>query len=240
MLSAVVGICFAIFLFVIRRYLLRAIAKFLIATENDPSEFDAIVLLNGNISTRPFCASKLYKRCAAPILIARLADTEETRMGIIPNISQATVKLLHKLNVPAADVHLLESQHWVAGTWDEAILLLAYIRKMNYRNIIIVTDAFHSRRARWTFRRLSQDSGITFRCVATPFTLGIANQWWRSEFGLVQVFVEHLKFLHYRRLGFSLAKQGVPQETDLPLAKDVRRIILGEPVQDSTTDRNSP
>jgi len=219
---------FFVIIYVARHRLLRAIGNFLISKDKPGEECDAIVLMNGNISTRPFCAVELHKKYRAPILIARLADTEEVRLGAIPNISEATRDLLVRLDVPPGDIHLLQSEHWIAGTWGEAILHCAYFRAHNYRKIIIVTDAFHTRRAIWAFRKVIRNDAVELSCVATRYTLDIASQWWRSEYGLVQVVVEYLKFLHYRRLASSGKNNPAPVESDLPLARDIRPIVHGQ------------
>ena len=160
-----------------RHRLLHAAGSFLISHERENENCDVIVLMNGNISTRPFCAIKLHQKYRVPILIARLADTEEVRLGVIPNISEATRDLLVRLDVPPGEIHLLQSEHWIAGTWGEAVLHCTYIRANNYRNVVIVTDAFHTRRARWAFRKVMRNNDINFRCVATRYSLDIASQW---------------------------------------------------------------
>jgi uncharacterized SAM-binding protein YcdF (DUF218 family) len=226
-LLATSGLVLVVYAF--RNTIMRAVASFLVSKDTDNGNCDAIVLMNGNISTRPFCAAGLYQKYRVPVLLARLADTEEVRLGVIPNISEATRALLVKRDVPAGDIYLLKSERWVAGTWGEAILLCAHIRENNYRKVVIVTDAFHTRRAIWTFRKVMQDDEVEFSCAATPYTLGIANQWWRSEYGLVQVLVEYLKFFHYRRLARSGKHNPTPQESDLPMASEIRPLVLGQP-----------
>ena len=217
-----------VIIYTARYRLLRAVGSFLISNDREYENCDAIVLMNGNISTRPFRAAELHKKYRAPILIARLADTEEVRLGVIPNISEATRDLLFRLNVAPSDIHLLRSEHWIAGTWSEAILHCDYIRANNCRKIIIVTDAFHTRRAHWAFRKVMQNDDVVFRAAATRYSLDLAGRWWRSEYGLVQLVVEYLKFLHYRRLGRSAKHKPAPVESDLPLAGDVRPIVHGQ------------
>ena len=201
-ITIIVLVCSVAILYFCRRRILLGISRFLISSDPEHNQIDAIVLLNGNISTRPFCAAQLYKNHRAPILIARLADTQEMAMevimGAIPNISEATVKLLIKLNVAPEDICIVDSKHWIAGTWGEATLLSESIREKNYRNITIVSDAFHTRRARWTFRKVMSNDNVDFRCIGTPFSKYTVDQWWRSEYGLIQVVVEYLKFIHYR------------------------------------------
>jgi len=130
--------------------------------------------------------------------------------------------------VPADDIELLCSQRWVAGTWAEAILLCERIRAEGYREIVIVTDAFHTRRARWTFRNVVGDENVSFTCAATPFSLRLVDIWWRSEYALVQVFIEYIKFIHYHRLARAAGRAVPLVEADLPPAEPIRRQATGE------------
>ncbi|MDZ7839544.1 MAG: YdcF family protein [Gammaproteobacteria bacterium] len=220
------AIAAAAVLYSARYRVLRKIGRFLVVDDGQPSG-DAIVILNGNISTRTYRAVDLYNRRRAPVLIARLADTEEVRIGVIPNISDATRELLRRRGVADDDIAVLVSDRWIAGTWPEAILLCDHIRRNGYRSVTIVTDAFHTRRARWTFRRVMGDECVVFTCAATSYSLALVDQWWRSEYGFVQVVVEYIKFLHYRRLARSARGDG-PALEDLPPAAPVRQQVIGQ------------
>lgn len=209
-----------------RRRILGALGAFLVIEETGRS-CDVMLLLNGNISTRAYRAVELYKNRRTPIVLARLADTEEVRLGVIPNISEATRELLIRLGVRRSDITLLASERWVAGTWDEAILLCAHMRARGYRSAAIVTDAFHTRRARWTFRNVMRDDSIVFSCVATRYSVNLMDRWWRTEYGLVQVFVEYIKFLHYRHIHRGARHRPPPSEEDLPAAAEARRLVAG-------------
>ncbi|MGA8261859.1 MAG: YdcF family protein [Arenicellales bacterium] len=236
---AVVSIASAALLYCARRPLLRAVAAPLVTNDEERS-CDAIVLLNGNISTRPYRAVQLYESCRVPILMARVADTEEVRLGLIPNISETTVRLLVRLGVARRDVDFRSSDRWVAGTWDEAVLLCARIRAHGYRSVAIVTDAFHSRRARWTFRKVMNDADVDFFCVTTEFSRRQAEFWWRSESGHIQVLMEYIKFLHYRWHLRERMRRIPPRESDLPPADETRRLVAGYIPRDpgSTDCRN--
>lgn len=233
---AVIGSAAA--LYSARYWLLSKIGRFLVVNDNRTT-CDAIVLLNGNISTRTYRAIKLYNEHRAPILIARLADTEEVRIGIIPNITDATRDLLLRRGVAGDDIHVLSSDRWVAGTWGEAILLCNRIRESGYRAVTIVTDAFHTRRARWTFRRLIRDQHVVFTCAATPYSLNLVDRWWQSEYGAVQVIVEYIKFVHYQRMQRAAKRRGPPSELDLPPAAQARREVTGSDTREEDTNRGA-
>jgi len=225
-MALAVALAAAVLLYCARRRVLRAIAAFLVV-DDAGGGCDAIVVMNGNISTRSYRALDLYAHSRAPVLMARLADTEEVRLGVIPNITDATRRLLVMRGVPASDIHVLTSQRWVAGTWAEAIILCAALRERGCRRVSIVTDAFHTRRARFAFRGVMGDDNVVFQCAATRYSLGLMDRWWRSEYGLVQVVVEYIKFVHYLRLR-RRARRRRPSESDLPAAASGRRLVSGE------------
>lgn len=221
-----------------RYWLLSKIGRFLVVNDGAAS-CDAIVLLNGNISTRTYRAIELYKQHRVPILIARLADTEEVRIGVLPNITDATRQLLLRRGVAGEDIHVLSSARWVAGTWGEATLLCSLIRERGYRAVTIVTDAFHTRRARWTFRRIIRDEHVAFTCAATPYSLNLVDRWWQSEYGAIQVIVEYIKFIHYRRMRRAATRHGPPSEMDLPPAAQARREVTGHDAPDEDRNRGA-
>lgn len=221
-----------------RYWMLRKIGRFLVVDDGSPS-CDAIVLLNGSLSTRTYRAIELYNEHRVPILIARLADTEEVRIGVLPNITDATRNLLLRRGVAGDDIHVLSSDRWVAGTWGEAILVCNRIRERGYRAVTIVTDAFHTRRARWTFRRIIRDEHVAFTCAATPYSLSLVDRWWQSEYGAVQVIVEYIKFVHYQRMQRSAKRRGPPSERDLPPAAQARREVTGGDAREEDTNRGA-
>ena len=209
-----------------RRPVLRALARPLVALD-EVGACDAIVLLNGSISTRPYRAAELYRAHSAPVLLARLADTEEVRLGLLPNINDTTGRLLIRLGVPEVDVRVLDSDRWVAGTRAEAVMLCDHIRTHGYRRVAIVTDAFHTRRARWTFRRVIGDPGVEFVATATAFSLGAVERWWQSEYGLVQLITEYVKFAYYRCIEGSKQLRPPAMPTELPPEEPVRKLVSG-------------
>ena len=211
----------------LRHPILRRIGGFLVSSEGNAEQSDVLILMNGNISTRSFLAADLYQDTRNPIVFARLADTQEVRMGVIPNISAATRELLIKTGVPEDHIHLLKSDRWVASTWEEAILVCNFMQINGYRRGLIITDAFHTRRARWIFRKLKPNDEYSFECVATPFSKKLSTYWWCSEYAMIQVFQEYVKFLHYQWRWYFANRHRRPVESDLPLADDIRPQVIG-------------
>lgn len=210
-----------------RRHIMRALGGFLVIADSERA-CDAIVLLNGNLSTRTYRAAELYAKHPAPVLLCRLADTEEVRLGVLPNISDATRDLLIRRGVAPSDIQVLSSDRWVAGTWAEALLACACMRSRGWRSAAIVTDAFHTRRARWAFRQAMGDDSVEFICVPSRFSMDLKPCWWRSQYGFVQVFTEYLKFLFYLKVHRKPGRGSRDVESELPPAEETRRYVTGQ------------
>ncbi len=211
-------------LFALRRYWLRLIASGLVSADGENANCDALVVMNGNISTRPYRAYELYQQNPVPILIARLADTQEVQLGVIPNYSQATADLLIMLGVAKQHVCVIETDRWVAGTWSEAVVLCERIRQQKYQDVCIVTDVFHSKRALRMFANVMASDGVTFVTASSRYSQNLRAQWWCSEYGIVQVVVEYLKTLHYWRLRHFGSRP--MRASELPLAEKTRKSLL--------------
>ena len=81
------------------------------------------------------------------------------------------------------------------STHEEAILILAELRRRNVHNFLLVTSSYHTARAGRTYRSLAGESGggLTFRTVATPTEFFLPDSWWRVREGRKIVFNEWIK-----------------------------------------------
>jgi uncharacterized SAM-binding protein YcdF (DUF218 family) len=67
------------------------------------------------------------------------------------------------------------------STHDEAIDILAELRRRNVHSFLLVTSSYHTARAARTYRSLAAESGggLTFRTVAAPAEFFLPDSWWR-------------------------------------------------------------
>jgi uncharacterized SAM-binding protein YcdF (DUF218 family) len=88
----------------------------------------------------------------------------------------------------------------VLSTYQEAERLKAYIEahpEKNIKSIIIVTDPYHTRRARWAYQKV-MGSEIKVQMAMVPFDrTGYTKQWWRSEVSRKMVLTEYFKSAFY-------------------------------------------
>ena len=191
MASLLVGIGY-----VFRAPLLTGLAEAWVV--NDPvTKADAIVVLGGGVENRPFAAAKLYHEGVAPMILytdVRPGPAEE--MGIVSPEAQLTKRILLSNDVPETAMTMLGTN--VASTYDESLAVRDWIEKTGSKSIIIPTDPFHTRRARWIFCKELRDIKTDMHVVSSQFVRFRANNWWRHEEGVIAFQNEAIKYLYYR------------------------------------------
>lgn len=106
---------------------------------------------------------------------------------------QAQTDLLAQQQVPPEASAIISP---VTNTLEEAREVRAYLEARQVASVVVVTDAFHLRRARATWQHVLQDSGITLHVTAAEGTRAETN-WWRSPALRRSVLLEYVKLLVY-------------------------------------------
>lgn len=184
---------------VFRQPILRAAGGYLVV-EGAPVEGDAVLLLNGDPDSRAVRTAQLYKRgLAAQILIARAEDSPTVERGIRPNDTSVSLQLLRDSGVPEEAITEMPGGR-VGSTWDEAKVLAQWAADNPLDRVLVVTTRLHSRRTRWALRRALRPLDTPPELVMLPADHWDfdAEQWWRSERGVLFVFNEYVKLFYYR------------------------------------------
>jgi uncharacterized SAM-binding protein YcdF (DUF218 family) len=87
----------------------------------------------------------------------------------------------------------------VTSTYDEAVLLKKFITNSQapIRSVIVVSDAFHGRRAVFTYRLVLGDA-VTVQFAAVPFEASTyQRRWWTDDASRQYVRQEYLKLAYY-------------------------------------------
>ena len=163
---------------------------------------DAIVVLSGSstLAERTEHAARLYSQNRAQ----RILLTTDNQQGgwskseqRNPYFHEIAVSELTRLGVPSQNIEVIKPP--VNSTWDEAVLVTDYAKSHNLHSILIVTSAYHSRRALWSFRTLSNDANT--QVGLDPVPTGIQTPrpatWWLHGRGWQLVLVEYLKLIYY-------------------------------------------
>lgn len=176
-------------------------AKFLIK-EAPLASADAIVVLGGSATYKERvheAARLLHEGRSQRILI-----TNDNQRGPWSSAEQRnlffyerSLEELRNAGVPAQSSDVLMQP--VTGTYEEAEVIRDYARQHGLHSLLIVTSAYHSRRALWVFSRVFRDTGIRIGLVsARP---GMQSPppatWWLSVQGWKMVPTEYVKMIYY-------------------------------------------
>lgn len=165
---------------------------------------DAIIVLGGSYTYRERTekAAELFNQGIAPRIY--LTDDGEVS-GWAPNeaknpsfVELARRSLVAK-GVPADRITILQPQ--VSGTIHEARLLSETARVAGLKSVLIVTSAYHTRRALWTFRRVfaenEQSVEVGIASAAPGKQTPRPTFWWLTPNGWNFVAGEYVKIAVY-------------------------------------------
>lgn len=177
-------------------------ARFLIV--NTPlHQVDAIVVLSGSAvyKERTRRAAEYYHQGLAN----RILLTNDNLRGEWSNVEQRNPFFyerarnnLQLLGVPADRVEVIAKP--VTNTYDEAEVLREYAVAHGLRSLLVVTSAYHSRRALWTLNRVFAGTGIeiSLQSVETGQQTPPPLTWWLHVRGWRMVVGEYAKNVYYR------------------------------------------
>ncbi len=178
---------------------LPAAAEFLDVSE-PPRQTDYVLILNGDPNTRPFAAAALVRAgLVREVLLTRQRLTLESgdvQDGTMLSEFELTKRVLRARGVSAEAIRVLPGE--IGNTFDEARCLAAFLGAQPGATVAVVTNSFHTRRARWIFRRvLGEDAGRVY-FVGVPRDGVDDRAWWRSHKGWRVYLSEYGKLLYYR------------------------------------------
>ncbi len=177
--------------------LLTGLARFLIV-EEPLHPADIIFVLNGDVDSRPFLAGELFRQGLAPrIVMAQAEDTPPVEMGLFPNTTDVAVQVMQELGVPEDCITVVLPGPEATSTRDESAILRAYVEQQAVQRVILVTTAFHTRRARWIFEKNLAGSAVTLQVAAAPHPSFDHTNWWQHESGLITCLNEYIKLAYY-------------------------------------------
>jgi uncharacterized SAM-binding protein YcdF (DUF218 family) len=167
----------------------------------EPSRADALVVMSGsaNYIERTRWAAQLFREGRAPMVLVTNDDlrggwsSSEQRN---PYFFEREVDELHAAGVPSDKIVVIREP--VSSTYEEATMLQRHAVSNSLRSLVVVTSAYHSRRALWSMRRAFEGSGIEIGIdpVAPDQTSKPAN-WWLRKRGWREVPSEYVKLVYY-------------------------------------------
>lgn len=183
--------------YALRAPLLTGAARLL--TVRDPvARADLILVLGGEVDTRPAHAAELYRRGVAPrVALVRERAAPAVAAGLYPSRTDVAVRILRREGVPDSALVVLAPPGGASSTAEEAAALRAHLVRGGARRVVAVTNPYHSRRARMALRRGTRGLPVEVLLSPTPAWSFTERDWWRSEDGLVAYFNELVKLTAY-------------------------------------------
>ena len=120
------------------------------------------------------------------------ADREFIRRGIpFEDAAATSIRQLKSLGIEAVE-RIPKS---VAGTQEEARVLPDWCRPRQFRSVVVVGTADHSRRLRRVFNRAVDGREITISVRVARYSAFNPNRWWQTRDGIRTGIIEFQKLL---------------------------------------------
>jgi len=164
---------------------------------SDPlAKSEAIVVLGGGDPQRVAVSVNLYRKKWAPLLITTgdvFPDYIEA-MGEKLNFAELTARLLVNKGVPTESIAVINKG---TSTFEEAHAIKEFAQEKKFKNVIVVTSIFHTRRTKAVYKKVFAGSGIN--AIIRPAEGGnfTTDRWWTREEDFLFVFEEWLKLVFY-------------------------------------------
>ena len=178
-------------------FLLSPYAYFFSAA-NSTKGADAIIVLAGGISTRLPKAIELYRQGYAP----RILFTDNKNPGnwlkyVVCNEKESAQKIIAFFNAEVPLVVIPSLKGGATSTFDEAYDARQYCLENSFKHVIIVTDAYHTRRALYAFKKTFSGTGIRLEAMGAQNDLFNEKGWWQSDCGIEAYIMEAVKYAVY-------------------------------------------
>lgn len=177
--------------FLARRWWLPLPGRFLLVEDPLPAAgapADAVVPLAGTDDRVPYAAQLLQAGYASRLVATNMPLN-------IPGIRETYGELVRKeatwQGVPQEQI--LIAPGTVTTTSEEALAVRQLAEQQGWHALIVVTDPFHTRRARLCFREAFRGSGVTVAVRAAEGSSYDPETWWKSADGLRATWTEYLK-----------------------------------------------
>lgn len=154
---------------------------------------EAVVVLSGGGLTRRQDGIQYYKDQFAKHYV--LTETGET----VPELGLDYSKVLkvEAMNMGIPEDAILITEEHATNTLEEARAVRKLLEKSEIKSCIVITDPFHTRRARLIFRDAFRGSGMVMRVIPVRGHWYRSNTWWMSERGREATLKEYVKLIAY-------------------------------------------
>jgi uncharacterized SAM-binding protein YcdF (DUF218 family) len=171
---------------------LPAIGAFLVASD-PPTAADAVVALSGGGRERVVQAAR--ERAAQGIPWFVVTDWPLNLPGLQASYAELATAEAVAQGVPAD--RILVAPGSVLTTYDEAVATRQLAAERGLRSIVVVTDPFHTGRARRIFQDALRDSGVRVTVRPVEGHWYRPETWWQHSESLRETWTEYVKLVVY-------------------------------------------
>lgn len=193
-------IILVLLLYIFRADLLTSYAR-LFTVNTATHGADLMLIMSGNIDTRPRYAADLYDQgYAYRVMLTREKNWEGELSPYVKARNYYAEQQLKELGVP---IEFLPSIHKDGNmsSMDEARDLAAFLKQNpELQHVILVTDAPHTYRTHYVFDKIFAANGlghVQLELAAAPNEVFDETDWYTTEQGILYYFTESLKMLVY-------------------------------------------
>ena len=181
----------------VRTSALRQTGLWLDVGTTAPEPVDYVLALGGGEEIRPFVGAALVNMgLAERALVLQTESGPDVQDGIKRSTQEIIRDVYLVRGVPREQLEFLEGAS--SSTFDEASAARRFFETQQRPvRLAVVTHDFHTRRARWIFRRALEDLPITLVMVSAPTEDYRLETWWTSKPGFITVIAEYLRLALY-------------------------------------------
>jgi len=169
----------------------------------DLASADAIVVLSGSSTyvERTHKAAQMFRQGRAPLVLLTDDDTRggwSSALQTNPYFVERARDELIAQGVPADRIRVIPGT--VSGTHGEAATIKEYAVAEGIRSLLVVTSAYHSRRALRSLRQSFDGTGAVVGLEPVPVGAETPSPafWWLRVEGWRSVAGEYVKLIYYR------------------------------------------
>jgi uncharacterized SAM-binding protein YcdF (DUF218 family) len=179
-----------------RDWLLPPLAAWLDVGE-PPLRVDYVMVLPGDENSRPFVAAAWFRAGLADrVLIPVTVTGPDVDDGISLATDEILRQVLVRRGVPPDRIVTLPGAS--NSTWNDAQALGRFLASLPpATRVAVVTSDYHTRRARWSFRRAVPEFRNQIRFASAPTDRYDPARWWHCRTGFMAIASEYVKFLAY-------------------------------------------
>lgn len=161
-----------------------------------PDCADYVYILPGDETVRPLVGAALVNAgLARKVLIPSTRVSADEKDGISPPTSEIVRRILLHRGISKETIISLKSAN--RTTFDDARVLAGYLESEPQDTVIVITNAFHTRRTRYIFREVLGRKADRLRFIAAPNPGFADDNWWQQRSGIRIVLSENIKLLFY-------------------------------------------